>query len=264
MNDTQILSVREISAGYGKKTVISNVSFSADEHSVVGLLGANGCGKTTLLKAVCGIIPYSGTIEICGQKTNKLNARQLARLCSYIPQRSGISIDISALDVVLMGFNPELKILESPNSAMRDRAMEMLSLVGLDSRADENYSQFSEGQKQLCILARSMVRECRLMLMDEPESALDFGGRYLMLDAVKNITDKRSCSALVTLHDPQLALNICTKILLMKNGSIVSEIAPCKNSISEIEKQLSEIYGPLSVHKCTGRNGKSQFVLVKE
>jgi len=111
-----ILSVSEISAGYGKKNIISNVSFSVDEHSVVGLLGANGCGKTTLLKAVCGIIQCSGKIEICGQNTNTLNERQLARLCSYIPQRSGISIDISALDVVLMGFNPELKLLESPNS----------------------------------------------------------------------------------------------------------------------------------------------------
>lgn len=259
-----ILSVSEISAGYGKKNIISNVSFSVDEHSVVGLLGANGCGKTTLLKAVCGIIQSSGKIEICGQNTNNLNERQLARLCSYIPQRSGISIDISALDVVLMGFNPELKLLESPNSEMREKAREMLSLVGLSERTDENYSQFSEGQKQLCILARSMVRACRLMLMDEPESALDFGGRYCMLEAVKNITVQNPCAALITLHDPQLALNVCTKILLMKDGKLISEIEPERNSLSEIENQLSEIYGELSVHKCTGKNGKSQYVLVKE
>lgn len=263
MSET-ILSAYEISAGYGKKNIISNTSFIVNEHSVVGLLGANGCGKTTLLKAVCGIIQGSGKIEICGQNINSLSTKQLARLCSYIPQRSGISIDISALDVVLMGFNPELKLLEAPNSEMCEKARKMLSFVGLDGRADENYSQFSEGQKQLCILARSMVRECRLMLMDEPESALDFGGRYRMLDAVKNVTVQRPCAALVTLHDPQLALNICTKILLMKDGEVVSEIEPERNSISEVENQLSEIYGQLSVHKITGKNAKSQFVLVKE
>jgi len=132
---------------------------------------------------------------------------------------------------------------------MHDKAREMLSFAGLGDRANENYTQFSEGQKQLCILARSMVRECRFMLMDEPESALDFGGRYNMLDAVKNITVQSSCAALVTLHDPQLALNICTKILLMKDGRVISEIEPDVNRLYEIENQLSEIYGELSVHK---------------
>ncbi|MCQ2470049.1 MAG: ABC transporter ATP-binding protein [Ruminococcus sp.] len=259
-----ILSASGISAGYGKKNIISNVSFSVNEHSVTGLLGVNGCGKTTLLRAVCGIIKFSGKIEICGQNINDLSTRQLARICSYIPQRSGISIDISVLDAVLMGFNPELKLFEAPNSKMREKAKEMLSFAGLEGRADDNYLHLSEGQKQLCILARSMVTESRLMLMDEPESALDFGGRYRMLEAVKNITVQRPCAAVVTLHDPQLALNVCTKILLMKDGTVISEIDPAEMSFSEIEDQLSEIYGPLSVHKCTGKNGKSQFVLVKE
>lgn len=264
MTKSAILSVSRVGAGYNGKQVIHDLSFSVLEHEVVGLLGVNGCGKTTLLKSICGIIPYDGNIEICGQNLRHLNARQLARLCSYIPQRSGIAIDISALDVVLMGFNPELKILETPDAAMRKKAMEMLSLVKLDSRADDNYSSFSEGQKQLCILARSMVRECSLMLMDEPESALDFGGRYFMLDAVKKATAQRPCSALVTLHDPQLALNVCTRILLIKSGCIISEIEPGKSGISEIEQQLTKIYGPLSVRQCAGKNGKSQFVLIKE
>ncbi|MCQ2418068.1 MAG: ABC transporter ATP-binding protein [Oscillospiraceae bacterium] len=264
MNKGKILSACGVSAGYGKNNILHDISFSVGEHEVVGLLGANGCGKTTLLKSICRIIPYNGTVEICGQNLRQLSAKQLARLCSYIPQRSGISIDISALDVVLMGFNPELRILETPNAAMRERAMKMLSLVGLENRAQENYSSFSEGQKQLCILARSMVRECRLMLMDEPESALDFGGRYLMLDAVKNVTVHHPCSALVTLHDPQLALNICTRILLVKNGEIVSEIEPEINDLSEMEERLAEVYGPLSVHLCKGKNGKDQLVLIKE
>ncbi len=259
-----ILSASDVSAGYGKKQIISNISFSVNEHSVVGLLGVNGCGKTTLLKSLCGIIRHSGKIEICGRDINKLTPGQTAGICSYIPQRSGISIDISALDVVLMGFNPELRLFELPGREMRKKAVEMLELAGIGGRENDNYSHFSEGEKQLCILARSMVRECRLMLMDEPESALDFGGRYRMLEAVKNITVQRSCSAVVTLHDPQLALNMCSKILLMKDGKVFSEIEPAETGTEETENQLARIYGPLSVHRCTGKNGKSQFVLVKE
>lgn len=259
-----VLSAEKVSAGYGGKEIISDISFSVCEHSVVGLLGTNGCGKTTLLKALCGIIPCSGSVSICGKDIKRLSAKEISRLSSYIPQRSGISIDISALDAVLMGFNPELGLLEAPNSKMYERAGEMLSFVGLHDKAEENYLNLSEGQKQLCILARSLVRDCSLLIMDEPESALDFGGRYRMLDAVKKITEERSCSALITLHDPQLALNTCTEIMLMQDGRIISVIHPEKDSTEEIEKQLENIYGKLSVLRCTSGSGTQQLVLIKE
>lgn len=259
-----ILNVKNLTAGYGKEKIFSEICFSVENNALVGILGGNGCGKTTLLKALCGILPCSGQRILQGADIGGLPPRQLAQKCRYIPQRSGISIDISALDVVLMGFNPNLSLLQSPTADMRRRAVEALESVGMSHRAQENFQSLSEGQKQLCILARTLLLEEGVLFLDEPESALDFGGRYRILGLVRAWLQGGSRAALVTLHDPQLALAACDKLLLMKDGAILGEIHPKTDSDEEIQFLLSKLYGPLSVHRCPTRTGTAQLVLVKE
>ena len=121
--------VDSVTAGYGKSNVIENLSFSMEKGTLVGVLGANGSGKTTLLKSICGILPHSGTCSLEDAVLENLSARQIARSISYIPQRSGITIDISTLDVVLMGFNPHLGLLEHPTQAMVEAAQTALEQV---------------------------------------------------------------------------------------------------------------------------------------
>ena len=115
-----LFSANSISAGYGKHNVIENVSFDLDAGTLMGIVGANGSGKTTLLKSLCGILPHQGNCVLSDTVLEELPPKQLAKLVSYIPQRSGISSDISALDVVLMGFNPRLGLLEHPNKTMKE------------------------------------------------------------------------------------------------------------------------------------------------
>ena len=95
-------SAQKICAGYSRNRVVHNVSFSLERGCLMGILGANGSGKTTLVKALCGILPHEGTCLLENTELETLTPKQIAKLVSYIPQRSGISIDISALDVVLM------------------------------------------------------------------------------------------------------------------------------------------------------------------
>ena len=166
-------SAQGISAGYGADDIIKDISFSVEAGQLTGILGANGSGKTTLLKAICGILPHSGSCTLKGEGLEELSPKKLARRCSYIPQRSGISIDISALDVVLMGFNPRLGLLEYPSQDMKQQARRALHQVGLAGREEENYQTLSQGQRQLCMLARTLVSQARLLLLDEPESALE-------------------------------------------------------------------------------------------
>ena len=256
--------VDSVTAGYGKSHVIENLSFSMENGTVVGILGANGSGKTTLLKSVCGILPHGGSCSLEGTVLESLSARQAARLVSYIPQRSGITIDISALDVVLMGFNPRLGLLEQPNQSMVEAAQKALQQVGLGDRAQTNYLHLSEGQKQLCILARTLVSDCKLLLLDEPESALDFRFRHLMLDLLRSWITENHIGALITLHDPMLALNYCDKLLLLADGELIGELLPRSHSLSDMETLLARVYGPVSLQLCKNRCGQDRIVMLKE
>ena len=256
--------VQNLSAGYSKTHIVQDISFSLELGSVIGILGANGSGKTTLIKALCGILPHEGTCLLEGTKLESLSARQIAKQVSYIPQRSGIAIDISALDVVLMGFNPQLKLLEHPTKAMVETAREALSQVGMAEKEHTNYLHLSEGQKQLCILARTIVSGSRLLLLDEPESALDFQYRYRMLEMIRSWTDRAKGGAIITLHDPVLALNYCDKLMLLKNGKLLDILSPKEDPLEKMEQVLNQVYGPVSLQLCKTRSGKEVLTMLKE
>lgn len=258
------ISAKEISVGYGRQDILEHVSFELDSGSLLGIIGANGSGKTTLLKALCGILPHKGCISVEGRALEALSPRQLAQLVSYIPQRSGISIDIPVLDVVLMGFNPQLGLLQHPSKDMKAAATDALHRVGLSGKEHENYLHLSEGQKQLCILARTLVSRSRLLLLDEPESALDFQFRHRMLSLLRNWMAEEKSSAIVTLHDPQLALNFCDKLLLLANGAVLGILEPKTDPLEKMEQMLSVVYGPISLQRCLNRRGEAQTVILRE
>jgi len=253
-----------ICTGYGGRRVIDGLSFSMESGRVMGILGANGSGKTTLIKSICGILRHEGECVLDSVKLEGLSARQLAQQCSYIPQRSGISIDISVLDVVLMGFNPQLGLLEHPSRAMKEQALESLEKAGLGGMADRNYMHLSEGQKQLCILARTLVAGSRLLLLDEPESALDFRYRYRILSIIREWVRLESRFALVALHDPTLALNGCDDLLILKDGRNIGVLHPATDPFEQMEEMLAQIYGIISLAACEDKTGKKHIVMLKE
>ena len=257
-------SVNGLCAGYEKCRVFADVSFELSSGVLMGILGANGSGKTTLLKAICGILPHEGTCVLDGTMLEGLSARSIAKICSYIPQRSGITIDISVLDVVLMGFNPWLGLLERPNARMYEAAVHALGQVGLAGREEENYLHLSEGQKQLCILARTLVTQSKLLLLDEPESALDFRYRYRMLEIIRGWISEKRTGAIATLHDPSLALNYCDRILLLHEGKLLGSISPREDALSHMEALLSKVYGSVSLEQVRNRSGRTQLVMLKE
>ena len=240
-----MLKICNLSAGYGRKNVLKNVSFSLDDGSVTGLLGANGCGKTTLLKAVCGILPHEGGCYVDETALQTLSGRALARLVSYIPQRSGITIDLTAQEVVEMGFNPHLGLLQQPTRQMKETARQMLEKVAIPP--EQNYLQLSEGQKQMCILARTLVSEANVLVMDEPESALDLKNRYGLFELLRQAAPGKT--VLAALHDPQLALQVCDRLILLCGGTVGAVLYPKTDELSHMEKALCRIYGKVKLHK---------------
>ena len=259
-----LLHVNKICAGYGKQNIIDNISFRLEAGCLMGIIGANGSGKTTLLKSLCGILPHQGTCTLDNMVLEELSAKQLAKLVSYIPQRSGIAIDISVLDVVLMGFNPQLGILEHPTKEMKDAAMQAIHQVGLANKEEVNYLHLSEGQKQLCILARTLVSSSKLLLLDEPESALDFKFRHHILTLLRSCLVSRKGSAIVALHDPNLALNFCDKLLVLSDGRTLDIVEPKTEPLDKMEHLLSMVYGNICLQRCENRKGEVQIVMLRE
>lgn len=257
-----MFKVENLSAGYGKAGIIENISFEINAGELVGVLGANGSGKSTLAKAICNILPHDGKVEVCGQQVEKLSANEVSNLISYISQKSGIGIDISVLDVVLMGFNSRLGLLESPGNEMKNRALAALERVGLSDKADFNYLLLSEGQKQLVIFARALVKDAYFLIMDEPESALDFNVRYKVLDIVKDWVRGEERAGLVILHDTMLALNECDRLILLKDKKIDGVIELKSDTIESMEKKLAQIYGEISLIETQTRGGKRRLVMI--
>ena len=188
------LCVQDLTVRYGTAAVLQGVSFSVPvSGQLIGLLGVNGSGKTTLLKAAAGLLPHTGQCLLDGVPLESLSTRRLAQTVSYIPQQSGISVSLSAREVVLMGFNPQLGVLQSPTAAMRTAADEALRTVGLANKAGQDYLTLSGGEKQLCILARTIAEDAPLLLLDEPDSALDLANRSRMTALLAQQPDLQGC-----------------------------------------------------------------------
>lgn len=257
-------TLENVSAGYGHNIVLNHISFSLNQSTLTGLLGANGCGKTTLLRAICGHLPHSGVCRLDGEILENLNSRNLARRLSYIPQKSGVTISLPVLEVVLMGYHPVLGLLERPSRRQREDAAAALREVGLAGMEDRDYLRLSEGQKQLCILARTLVEDTSLLLLDEPDSALDFRHRYAVLRTLRALTVDRGKAGLLCLHDPGLAFEFCDQILLMKDGRCTAALHPSLDSTDVMQKALEEVFGPVSLTKCRSQSGRKRLVMLSE
>ncbi len=264
MDKKMILCVESIAAGYGKKEVLRGVSFSLEAHTLTCLIGKNGCGKTTLLKCIMNQISHEGSSWLNGEELETFSTKTMARNISYIPQKSGIQISLPVMEVVLMGFNPVLRILERPSKKQRELAKKALHDLGMTEYQNQDYLTLSEGQKQLVLLARTMIEDTKLLLLDEPDSALDFQNRHMVLQQLRNIVEKEEKAGLLCLHDPILAMEMCDQLILLKDGGCTSVLRPQVDNIDKMEKALRKIYGNISLAEHLDKNGKRHFALMWE
>ena len=249
-----MLAIENISAGYGAKTIIGGVSFTVYAGEFCALLGLNGSGKTTLLKALCGLLPLrSGSYTVNGADCVRLGEKARARHISYIPQRHSKLLGVRVLDAVMMGLYSKLGALEFPTPSDRQTAQSALEKIGMAHLAREDFSRLSEGQKQMVILARTLVQDTPVMLMDEPDSALDFINRRKMLSTVRGLIHTEGKAGLVTLHDPGLALEYCDHLVLIHDGGVIADLHLVDMGREAIAACLSRIYGNITLFEHGGR-----------
>lgn len=243
----ELLCGTHIFAGYGRGDVLQDVNISLRAGEICAVLGENGSGKSTLLRTVCGLLPFRGSLTLCGSPLSSLDRRGAARRIGYLSQRSGVSLELSAMEIVLMGFNPVLGLLQHPGKAHRRKAAEALERVGAGALAEQPYQALSEGQKQLVLIARTLVRDPALLVLDEPDSALDFRNRSRLPRLLRELPGREKRGILLCSHDVNTALLHADRLLLLRRGRVGYDMAVADVSQEELTAALRDVYGPVEV-----------------
>ncbi|MDO4786549.1 MAG: ABC transporter ATP-binding protein [Fretibacterium sp.] len=231
-----MLEVSGLCVGYGKEDVLRDVSFAVSGGEFVCVLGANGCGKTTLLKAILGLLrPSRGRVILSGEEVHRMDAGRLARSVAYIPQAHIPPFPFRVRDVVMMGRTPYLGYLARPTPKDRRIVDGVLDALELGGMADRTYTKLSGGQRQMVLVARALAQQPRLLVMDEPTASLDFGNQYAVLDRVRRLSEDGMGVLMVT-HDPDHAFFCADVTLTMKDGRIL-ELGPPERVIREDSMQ---------------------------
>ncbi|MDR1084804.1 MAG: ABC transporter ATP-binding protein [Deltaproteobacteria bacterium] len=185
---------------------LMSCSGSVPQGSSLAILGPNGCGKTTLLKLILGLIkPSSGRLSANGQM-------------ALVPQIFQLSFAFTVLDIVLMGRARKIGLFSQPSGRDFKAAREALDRVGLSHLERRSFNELSGGQRQLVVLARALVAEAEILLMDEPTSALDLKNQDLVLRWIIRLTREDHLTVIFTTHHPQHALTAADQVFLMLGG----------------------------------------------
>jgi manganese/zinc/iron transport system ATP- binding protein len=230
------LVVHDLTVAYHRKPVIWDVGFSIPPGSLVGVVGPNGAGKSTLLKAVMDLIPRaSGRIQVFGE-----SYRQNRHRVGYVPQRESVDWDfpVDALDVVTMGLYREIGWCLPVRKKHRQAAMEALSRVGIADLARRQISQLSGGQQQRTFLARALVQDADLYLMDEPFAAVDAATERAIIDILREMK-QRGRTAVVIHHDLQTVPEYFDYVVLL-NLRVVAH-GPTQDVFTQ--ENLQKTYG---------------------
>ncbi len=213
-----MIEVRDLHYAFGAKEVLKGVSFSAQKGEFVAILGNNGTGKSTLMLCLNKIRePKAGTVTVNEQNVLTLPRKACAKLMSYVAQKAELS-DATVYDTVMLGRLPYMNWQTTPHDhALCEAVIEKLNLESLKMRS---VSTLSGGEQQKVMLARALVQEPEVLLLDEPTSSLDIKNAHEMLSEVRTLCKEASLTVLMVIHDLNLALRYCDKFLFLKDGEV--------------------------------------------
>jgi iron complex transport system ATP-binding protein len=229
MSPSPALQVHNVAVTLGAFEILRDVSFEIRAGEVVGLLGRNGAGKTTLLRALTGALPLArGEVEVECHRLAGISRRELARRVAVVPQDLHVPFPFSVAELVLMGRAPHQKLLGFETSDDVARARAALKRLDIEHLADRSCNELSGGERQLVLLARALVQEPKLLLLDEPTAFLDLHHRTMVLRLIRELADEQGCAALVVSHDVTLAARACDRLMLLHEGHIDRDGPPAE------------------------------------
>ncbi len=210
--------VKDVSFAYSKRPILKGVSFDVERGDCIAVLGTNGVGKSTMLKCLNQVIrAQSGSITVAGNDIKQMGGNQLAQIIGYVPQ-SGTFSDSTVFDAVLLGRKPYIKWDVTQNDLEITKSV--VRSLSLEEFASRKVNHLSGGEMQKVAIARALAQQPNVLLFDEPTSNLDLKNQLEVIQIIKDIVKKEQMSAIVTMHDLNLALRFADKFIMMKDGEV--------------------------------------------
>lgn len=215
------LQAKAIDFSYSSNKILENVNFQIGPAKLVTIVGPNGSGKSTLIKCIDRIIsPQGGSILIDRKNVTGMTRMDMAKYLSYVPQSTVRIFPTNVFDTVLMGRRPHIGWLGSKGD--EEKVWDVLRLLDIESLSMSNFSELSGGQQQKVLIARALVQEAEVMLLDEPTSNLDIWHQLDVMNIIRDVVKKKEITAIMALHDLNLASYYSDRIIMMKKGKIIA------------------------------------------
>lgn len=220
-----MLRIENLCAGYENLEYLHQISAEIQPGMLTAIIGPNGCGKSTLMKCLAGLLkPSAGNIRLDGRDFREIPEKERARFISYMPQ-SRITPDISVRQLVTHGRYPHLKWGQNLSNADREIVDRALKRTDMLPYAKRSVSRLSGGERQRAYLAMMLAQQTPVMLLDEPTTYLDLSSQFSLMELLRALC-REGRSAVAVLHDLALALEYADRILLMQNGYLAAEGTP--------------------------------------
>lgn len=238
------LKIKKLNVSYGEKIVLDGVEIEINPGEFTVLLGLNGAGKTTLLKSIANLNQINnGEIKYGDIDLLKLSDKERGKLISYIPQHIHTNQNYSVEDIILMGITPYLGMFEMPNKNHYKLVDDILNELNISHLKNKFIGELSGGERRLVYLGRILIQKCSILLLDEPNTFLDYVKQHDFFSFIKSLIKEKNLVTLVTLHDINLALRYGDRIIVLSNNKIIDSI-DCseKDYAKKFTRIMEDIY----------------------
>lgn len=234
------LSAKGIHFSYDSSEILNNVELDINAGEVVGILGPNGSGKTTFIKCINRLLaPHQGSVLLDNEDLLAMKQHEVARYIGYVPQNNTMEISYPTVyEIVMMGRRPFGNW--KANSDDEEAVWSAMEEMDVDSLALHRFNELSSGQSQRVLMARAIAQEAGILLLDEPTSNLDIRYQIEVMSTIRDLAKKRGMGACAIVHDLELAMKYCDKVVLLHNGIIIASGHPL-DVITP--KNIRQVYG---------------------
>ncbi len=218
-----IIKTKKLSFAYDKRPIIENVDLEIEPGLFYGILGPNGCGKSTLIDLLTGLLkPASGIVEYRGKSIKTYSKRELAKEIALVPQNFYINFPFTAFDVVIMGRYPHMPRFASPSYSDMELVNHVMALTDIRKFKNRYMTEMSGGERQRVIFARALVQDTPMLMLDEATSNLDINHTLKLLNIVSNEISSGKKTVISVFQDINLAATYCDRLIFMKHGTIMA------------------------------------------